>query len=388
MIKMQQPAGAKRRTRVLIVSAYAAPHLGGVEVVVAQQAQTLASLGYQVTVLTTRCGGGKARERSDGYDVIRVPAWNILEDSKGIPMPLWSPAAIWRIARLVRKADVVHVHDVYHASSVLTALSARWLKRPLFVTQHVAIVSHDKTLVEFIQRLCYLIIAPPVWRRAISITVYNPIVEDFLMSHHVPARKIRLSYNGVDTAVFQPGTSSEIARTRIRHGIDPDTPVVLFAGRLVPKKGVHQLVRAASSRYQLVLAGPGRIPDDLPDGVTFLGPVSRSDLLALYQASDIFAYPATGEMLTLAMQEAMSCGLPVVTTNDDAYARYEFDPLGVAFIDPEPETLRATFIGILDDDIRRTYMRDYSRRLAQERFDWQKNAAGLAVEYDAACSGS
>jgi D-inositol-3-phosphate glycosyltransferase len=118
------PGPARPGTRVLIVSAYAPPHLGGVEVIVAQQAQTLAALGLRVTVVTSRCGGGARRERRDGYDIVRVSAWNVLERRLSVPFPLWSPAALLTIAGLAAKADIVHVHDAYHASSVLAALSA------------------------------------------------------------------------------------------------------------------------------------------------------------------------------------------------------------------------------------------------------------------------
>jgi hypothetical protein len=51
-------AGGAAPLRILIVSAYAPPHLGGVEVVVAQQAATLAAFGHQVTVLTSQCEAG------------------------------------------------------------------------------------------------------------------------------------------------------------------------------------------------------------------------------------------------------------------------------------------------------------------------------------------
>ena len=79
---------------VLIVSAYAHPHIGGVEVVAGQQARTLAALGHDVTVVTSRCGEGGARyERVDGYTVIRIAAWNGLEDRGGVPFPVWSPSA-------------------------------------------------------------------------------------------------------------------------------------------------------------------------------------------------------------------------------------------------------------------------------------------------------
>ncbi|MGO9912407.1 MAG: glycosyltransferase family 4 protein [Acidimicrobiales bacterium] len=361
------------------------PHVGGVEMVVAQQAHTLASLGYRVTVVTSLCGGGQAHEHRDGYEIVRVPAWNILERRSDVPIPIWSPAALWHLARLVREADIVHVHDVYHPSSAIAALWARWLKRPLFVTQHVAIVDHDRSAIERIQKLYYVTIAPRLWDQAREIIVYNPIVDDFLIKHGVARGKIHLVHNGIDTNEFKPGGLEHGRSTRAKYGIAPDRPVVLFAGRLVPKKGVQHLLQATSPRYQLVLAGRGRIPDDIPHGVTFLGELSREELLDLYRASDIFAYPATGEMFTLAMQEAMSCGLPVVTTNEDGYSRYELDPLGVALVPAEPGILRSTFLEILDDDARRGYMQRYSRRLAEDRFDWHRNTASLAAQYDAAC---
>ncbi len=378
--------GAPRRSpRILIVSSYALPHLGGVEVIVAQQARTLASLGFAVTVVTSRCGGGPPREQRDGYQIVRVAACNVLERRYSVPVPLWGPAALFRIARLAGAADIVHVHDAYHVSSLLAALLACCRRRPFFVTAHVAMVDHDSRAVQHLQRLYYRTVARVFWSRARAITAYNPIVSEFLTHHRVAPEKIRLVFNGVDTSVFRPGSPDGIRSTRAKYGLAADRPVVLFAGRLVPKKGADKLMKAASPHYQVVLAGPGRIPGDVPDGVIALGPVSREDLLALYQASDIFAFPATGEMFTLAMQEAMSCGLPVVATSEPGYARYELDPRGLALVDPEPETLRATFLEILADDARRAYMQRYSRLLAQERFDWQRNAASLAADYDAGC---
>src|SRR5450631_1314339 len=117
--------------RILIVSAYAEPHLGGVEVVVAQQAATLAALGHQVTVLTSWCkadaSGADGQTRppriSQGdYRVVRVPAWNGLERWWSIAVPVHQPPQLlWHLIRLSRDADLIHVHDVYHPSSVLAA---------------------------------------------------------------------------------------------------------------------------------------------------------------------------------------------------------------------------------------------------------------------------
>ncbi len=374
---------------VLIVSAYADPHVGGVEVVVGQQARTLAERGHDVTVVTSRCGEGGARhEQVDGYTVIRIAAWNGLEDRLGVPFPAWSPSAIWQLGRLIGNADIVHLHDVYHGSSVLAAILAKRRRRPLFITQHVGIVEHDKAVVKVAQKLVYSSVGRLLWRWAATIAVYNPIVEGFLSQYGVPADKVKLTYNGIDTRDFCPGDPEAVRATRERHGLAPGIPVILFVGRLVPKKGFQKLIEARGPEYELVLVGPGRIPGHVPAGVKFLGPVNRRELRDLYQASDIFAFPAVGEMLTLAMQEAMACGLPVVATAEDAYSGYDLDPSGVALVPPEPDVLRSTFVDILRDPGRRVHMRTYSRRVAEERFDWRRNSEDLASEYDSACDSS
>ncbi|MFZ0228764.1 MAG: glycosyltransferase family 4 protein [Mycobacterium sp.] len=367
---------------MLIVSAYAHPHIGGVEVVVDQQARTLAALGHKVTVVTSRCRSDEAtQEEASGYTVIRMPAWNFLEERIGVPFPVWGLSAVWRLADLIRSADVVHVHDAFYASSFLAACLARRHRRPLFVTQHVGVVQHDKMLVRLAQKLVYSSAARVVWRRAEMITAYNMIVDEFLRSRGVPAEKISLTYNGINTKYFRPGTPEAARLTRQRYGLPLDVPIVLSVGRLVPKKGFQKLVDSRSSEYEVVHVGPGAIPQQVPDGVRFLGPLNRSELRDLYQASDIFAFPAVGEMLTLVMQEAMACGLPVVATAQEAYSRYGLDPFGIALIDPEPEVLRSAFLQILADPDRMRYMQAYSRWLAEERFDWWKNSALHASRY-------
>jgi D-inositol-3-phosphate glycosyltransferase len=172
--------------------------------------------------------------------------------------------------------------------------------------------------------------------------------------------------------------------TRKKHGLALNVPIILFVGRLVPKKGFQKLLEASGPEYELVLVGPGRVPDHVPAGATLLGPVSRKELRDLYQASDIFVFPAVGEMLTLAMQEAMACGLPVVATAEDAYSEYDLDQSGIALVPPEPDILRSTFLAILDDPVRMAHMQTYSRRLAAERFDWRRNSEHLASAYNRA----
>ena len=322
----RQGALPGRPRRVLIVSAFVLPHVGGVEVIVQQQAASLAEEGFDVTVVTSDPKGSPADGSADArapeppYRVVRNRAWNGLE-RRGIPYPVWRVGGYARLFRLVRESDVVHVHDVTYLSSLCAAIFARVARRPLILTQHVAVVAHDKGMVELVQRAVYGTWGRVVWRWAGEVVVYNPIVRRFLVDFGVDARKIRLVYNGIDTAYFSPGDGTERRGVRARYGLPAETPVVLFVGRLVPKKGVDRLIAARGSEYHIALVGSGTVPS-LPPGVTCLGPIERDELRDLYRAADLFAFPAVGEMLTLVMQEAMACGLPVVATDEPDYAAY------------------------------------------------------------------
>jgi D-inositol-3-phosphate glycosyltransferase len=368
--------------KVLIVATFIPPHVGGLEIVVVQQAKSLADAGHEVTVFTGRHDKSLPRdEKVDGYRVIRTPVWNAIEERTGVPYPIWGVRSFVPLVRLVRQADVVHVHDVYYQTSILAAMIARWAQRRLFVTQHVSIVEHDNPLVMGVQRFVYGTAGRKLWQWSRGIVAYNVIVERFLADRHVPPEKVHLCYNGIDVDAFRPGDKAVRASVRSAFGLPQDKPLVIFVGRLVPKKGYRELMAAHHDEYHIVLAGSGAIPSVVPSGVTFVGPVDRSELLGLYQASDIFALPAVGEMLTLAMQEAMACGLPVVATKDAAYDSYELDSNGIAFTVPEPDVLRKTFLEILEDPERYDRMRTYSRQLAETRFDWRRNAANLADLY-------
>ncbi len=368
--------------KILIVAVYVAPHVGGIEVVAAQQAASLAASGHDVTILTSRYEKTlPLEERVDGYRVVRTPAWNALERRTAVPYPFWGIRSWSRIVRLVRQADVVHVHDVYYQPTIWASLVTRLLRRPMFVTQHVSMVEHDNGVVMAVQRLVYRTIGARIWRWSRWIVAYNTIVRQFLVERGVPPEKVLLSYNGIDTDRFRPGTAEDRSSARQRFELDPERPIVLFVGRLVPKKGFRELVASADPNYQIVLVGPGPIPEQVPENVVFLGSIDRAELIRLYQASDILAMPATGEMLTLAMQEAMACGLPIVATADPAYDEYDLDAGNIAFVPVDPAVLRRTFLTLLEDGDRRGRMSTYSRQLAVQRFDWRRNADDLAGLY-------
>ena len=361
--------------RILIVTAYFPPHVGGVEVVAQQQAAMLAEAGHEVVVLTTRSDPAlPVRERVGGYTVERLPAAFLIERRWRIPYPLVGPAfgrALWR---LVRWCDAVHVHDVLYQPSQLAALAARRTAKPLYTTQHVGPVNHHNRVVAGVERVVNAVAGGFIWRHARRVVSYNRMVEDHLRANGVPPDRILRATIGIDTSLFSPGTGPEPG--------PEGQPLVLFVGRLVAKKGFHVLVEAASTRYQIIAAGSGTPPVPVPDTVTCVGPVARDELIAWYRRAAVFVLPSTGEMFPLVVQEAMACGLPVVLTDDARYHDYGVDRELVRLVPPDPVALRRAVTEIVADPVLRARMSEYSRRTAVEWFDADLSRTAQVAVYD------
>jgi glycosyltransferase involved in cell wall biosynthesis len=152
-------------------------------------------------------------------------------------------------------------------------------------------------------------------------------------------------------------------------GLPADVPLVLFVGRLVDKKGYRHVLRAAGPDRHIALVGSGHPAEALPRDVTFLGPLPRERLLALYRAAAVFVLPSAGEVFPIAAQEAMACGLPVVLTDSARYDPYAVDRDLIRLIPAEPEAVRRAVTEILGDERLRREMSRYARHLAETHFD-------------------
>ncbi|MFJ4983738.1 glycosyltransferase family 4 protein [Streptomyces sp. NPDC088732] len=368
--------------RVLLVSHYYPPHVGGIENVVRMEAVHLAARGADVTVLTS--GARSAVSQEDGVRVVRVAAWNGAERA-GVPFPVLAPRLLTAALRWARRADVVHVHDCLYLTSWAAGLAGMLTRTPHLVTQHVALVEHPSALVRGVQRAVYAVAGRGLLRRARTVITLNASVADFVLRHGAPPARTRHLANGVDTALFRPPASvEERALARERFGLPDNRPLVLFVGRLVPKKGYDLLLSGhdPSAGYDLVFAGDGDSAAlaGLP-GVHHLGGLPPRELAEAYRACDVFALPSTAEGFPLTVQEAMASGLPVVTTDDPGYAPYRLDRSRVTLLDRDAEEIRSALSALAGDKQRRERMGLYSRELATTAFAWEEHVSALSECY-------
>lgn len=146
------------------------------------------------------------------------------------------------------------------------------------------------------------------------------IKEEIIRHYGYPRERIPVVYNGLPYRAANPAWRAE---TRARLGIPDSDYVVLFAGSGWERKGLRFAIegmrRANLTRAHLLVAGRGN-PRKVPgsDRVRFLGPVSAME--AHYAAADAFILPTLYDPFSNACLEALSAGLPVITTAANGFS--------------------------------------------------------------------
>ncbi|MDP2948068.1 MAG: glycosyltransferase family 4 protein [Chloroflexota bacterium] len=188
-------------------------------------------------------------------------------------------------------------------------------------------------LTQLVQLQLLGLLADLTAHRADSIIVNSTNHANRLATKHLGAAKVESIPLAIDTAQF----SCPTVDSRQQLGIASHQPLILFVGRLEPKKGAHILFQALAevlagcpaARVLLVgrdtLAGPGGssfkhyllsevLPSEYAGHVTFLESVPYNEMVNIYSACDVFVLPSLEESFGLVLLEAMACGKPVVAT--------------------------------------------------------------------------
>jgi L-malate glycosyltransferase len=125
------------------------------------------------------------------------------------------------------------------------------------------------------------------------------------------SRPIKVIYNGVDVNHFAPGPSSISSRKEVR---------VFFSGNLTRRKGAHWLLpisRLLNKNVRVYYTQGLRTRRVLPSGTGLesIGAVPFKEMPKRYRQMDILFMPTAREGLSLAVLEAMACGLSVVASD-------------------------------------------------------------------------
>ncbi len=348
---------------------------GGIERHVAELSRRLSDLGHDVTVF---CRARRGEDRPERFYSVR------LRYVPTVYLKLLETAvhAVWSLVVAARERhDVIHLHGIGPGS---LAPLARFLapKATIVTTFHGQDQFHGK----------WGIVVRAALRLAERIAITSP---DYCISvSHLMQVYAREHFNR--EVVYIPN-GAELKPT------PSDTPLARFgvarkqylfaAARLVPQKGLHELLeayRALSTDVHLVIAGAASYTDDyvalltrLADGdrrIHLVGYQEGAALDALYAHARLFVHPSHAEGLSVAVLEAMSFGTPVLVADIPAN-REAIHGAGFTFPVGNVPALTETLAGLLADKSKTEAMGERAKRVVAEQFTWEQAAERTAVVY-------
>jgi glycogen(starch) synthase len=354
----------------------------------------MAAAGHEVTVVTRHRPGAAYDEVVNDVRVVRVPEDPPLFDLEQSLLS-WTMAfnhALTRAALAVADQtdpEVVHAHDwlVAHAATTLK----HHLGVPLVATVHATEAGrHQGWLPGALNRSIHTVEWWLTYEARRVVTCSEYMRWEVTRLFDLPPDKVTPIPNGTDPA---PVDHAAVAAIRAGYG---DGPLLLFAGRLVYEKGLHDVLRALPRLrrrhpgLRLLVAGEGPQGDDLRAqakalrlgrAVEWLGFVEPDRLAALSAAADCALVPSIYEPFGMVALEAAAAGTPLVVADTGGLREFvRHGTTGLRFASGDVAGLADAVTLLLRDEVLarrlvragRTALRDYA---------WPAIAARTVTEY-------
>jgi glycosyltransferase involved in cell wall biosynthesis len=371
-----------RAPRVLQLSKFFPPVMGGIETVAWELAEGLHRAGAAGDVLCSRDRPGTVVETMPrGYRVVRAGSMGrVLSTSIAPPM-------IGAARRMVGDYDIVHLH----MPDPMAALAV-WSARP---AARLVVHWHSDVIRQRVAMHAYRQLQDWVLRRADAIVATSAAYARSSEALQRFADKTVVIPIGISEERYRPA-DADVAAIRARH---PGRKIVFALGRVTHYKGFEVLVRAATSLPDdcvVMIGGDGALLPALREQVDSLGLRHRVEVLghvrdeqlaAHFAACDVFCMPSTlrAEAYGVAIVEAMAMGKPVVAT--------DIAGSGVPWVNVHRETglnvpvrnpvaLTAALRRLLADERLRRYYGDSARARYEQEFRAERMTERMLGLYD------
>ncbi len=366
-------------------------------------AEGLAQAGNQVTVLTPYSPEFVAENTSRSYRLMTYKyvfpfflhklgySQTLNNDMKLKPImyilaPLMIISGVISLYRLVRmeKIELVNAHWIL-PNGFIAAVVSRICGVPVVST----LPGSDVYMVG--KNVLYKWMAKIAADCSLAITSNSPnLLNDLARLIPVSRKKFQTIIYGVDAQKFKPSTQARLVLRRTLD-IPKRSLVVLGVGRLVAKKGFRYLIKAAEiivkkyPRVRFVIVGDGSQQSYLKEltqklklepNFRFVGAVNYTKLVDYYNLADIFVLPSIRDEegnlddQSVAVVEAMACGIPVITTNFEGYKIVVSPANGILTKEKDYRGIAKALGELLGSEKRRLEFGRASRASVIKKFTW------------------
>ena len=344
---------------------------GGSEEHASQVCRHLVAAGREVVLHTGRVRGAAPEVWRDGVHVVR----------RGGHLGVFGTSVLdERLGRLGRADGLI---EIFHGVPFFAPM---WSRLPqVGVVHHVHLGTWDHLLPPPFHRIGHAVeqhLVPLVYRRRTLLTAAPSARDEIVRHYRVDPERITVAPHGIDDR-FSPG------------GARSSQPLALAVARLMPQKGISDLIRAfVATRAQvpaleavIVGDGPHRARFEAErraqggDGwLRFVGRADDAELVDWYRRAWVVCSASHREGFGLTLTEAAACATPVVATRISGHVDALGDGHG-GFLADDVEGLAEAMSRLLLDDDLRGKMGQAALEHA-EQFRWDTAAAALL---DALC---
>lgn len=342
--------------RILMLGAHPGIR-GALPKIIPLLARALRNEGFEVV----ECGWGRHHEQESWWDKI-VGRWLDIFRIFGLLWREW-PDILFINSRLDGRALL---------RDIMLLLSSRGLDRPTVMLMHgsrvdlIAETGHRifKVASRLLFGLCQgVILLSQSEKRELS--CFAPRSRFFVADY-----------------IYQPEVFAPRAQAPPDWGLPADTPIVFFAARLIPEKGILDLLSAIPLVLQeapchFLLAGVGPLEQAVRERLSrspwkehasYAGYLKGGDLELAYNSASLFVLPTYyGEGFPVVILEALDYGLPIVTTSIRGVADHLLDGVHARLIPPKnPARLAQALVELLKDPGLRQSMAAANRQKVQD----------------------
>ena len=360
---------------------------------VLELAKALCNQGLTIKVIAPHAPGAQSHEILEGVAVIRPryiwpERFELLRRYRaGLPVILRKHPSVWfllplfalshfiALLRYARDCDVIHANWTISAS--ISVLASIFINKPVIASIHGSDVYETKRIrwlgiaTRFFLTRCDQIIA--MSKSLVNMTIQLGIT---------PAKVARIP-DGVDPNYFTPQG-------------DDRSPVILFVGSIIQRKGVDYLIEAAPrvfarhTDYRLVLIGEGPLDRELERRAQFLGVGDKVELLGALspdhvrdwmQRSILLVLRSVEEGLGVVLIEALACGTPCIATNVGGIPDIIHDQVGRLVPARDADALADSINSILDNPEEWNQKSTMARTYIVENYAWESIAGQIADLY-------
>lgn len=298
-----------------------------------------------------------------------------------------------RIEKILKreKYDLIHTHYPLFAKDFGIPLIITFHTLNYFATIGYYISDYKLKIGNFFHRIYEIFDRSSIKYSIRIIFVSNNALKMAKSRYKNSTNKFIHISNFIEISKFFPLNENKKIILRKKYGLSVDKNYILFVGRLEPLKGILNLVYAINEINQkykdikLLVVGDGILKAQISkfDFVKCLGRIPNQSMGEIYNVSDFFILPSFYENSPMTILEAMSCGLPVISTDtgdikeliDDDRMIIKVNELGILTIKQKVEFL----LNLPKEDLEK--IRNQNRQRVIDHYSRNKNVAKILEVY-------